>query len=76
MNVQEQIKNILPASLNQNAVTCKRCQHVNYGSTTVKTAKIKLLLILTIGYGFHTIKYTNGTIREFFQLGLIENNNY
>src|ERR1041385_6720916 len=24
----------------------------------------------TIGYGFHTIKYANGTSREFFQIGL------
>jgi hypothetical protein len=27
----------------------------------------------TIGYGFHTIKYTNGKSREFFQIGVSGN---
>jgi len=27
----------------------------------------------TIGYGFHTIKYTNGKTREFFQIGISAN---
>ncbi|HEV8283157.1 MAG TPA: DUF1801 domain-containing protein [Chitinophagaceae bacterium] len=27
----------------------------------------------TIGYGFHTIKYTNGKTREFFQIGMSAN---
>ena len=27
----------------------------------------------TIGYGFHTIKYANGTTREFFQIGMSAN---
>src|SRR6202790_4652283 len=27
----------------------------------------------TIGYGFHTIKYANGKIREFFQIGVSGN---
>lgn len=27
----------------------------------------------TIGYGLHTIKYANGTTREFFQIGLLAN---
>lgn len=27
----------------------------------------------TIGYGFHTIKYANGTTRDFFQIGLSAN---
>ena len=27
----------------------------------------------TIGYGFHTIKYTNGKTRDFFQIGMSAN---
>ena len=27
----------------------------------------------TIGYGFHTIKYANGTTREYFQIGISAN---
>jgi len=27
----------------------------------------------TIGYGFHTIQYANGTTREFFQIGMSAN---
>ncbi|MGN6569424.1 MAG: DUF1801 domain-containing protein [Flavipsychrobacter sp.] len=27
----------------------------------------------TIGYGFHTIKYANGTTKDFFQIGLSAN---
>jgi hypothetical protein len=38
----------------------------------VKTMKIKLFLIL-IGYGFHTIKYADGKIREFYQIGMSAN---
>ena len=38
----------------------------------VKTAKVRSFLIL-IGYGSDTIKYADGTTREFYQIGLSAN---
>jgi hypothetical protein len=38
-----------------------------------KNSKNQTIANPTIGYGVHTIKYTNGTTREFFQIGLIAN---
>lgn len=33
----------------------------------------KVIANPTIGYGFHTIKYANGTTRDYFQIGLLAN---
>ena len=33
----------------------------------------KVITNPTIGYGVYTIRYTNGTTREFFQIGLLAN---
>lgn len=38
-----------------------------------KNSENKVIANPTIGYGFHTIKYANGTSREFFQIGLLGN---
>ena len=38
-----------------------------------KDSKDKTVSNPTIGYGFHTIKYANGTTREFFQIGVSAN---
>src|ERR1700733_14962985 len=38
-----------------------------------KNSKNQTISNPTIGYGFHTIKYANGTTREFFQIGLSAN---
>jgi hypothetical protein len=38
-----------------------------------KNSKNQTIANPTIGYGFHTIKYSNGTTREFFQIGLSAN---
>ena len=73
--------NILPASLNQNAATCrscttsylKRCQNVNYGSLDGKDDKGKTVSNPNAGYGSYTIKYADGTTREFYQIGLSAN---
>jgi hypothetical protein len=39
-----------------------------------KNSENKTVANPTIGYGFHTIKYANGTTREFFQIGMGANN--
>ncbi len=39
----------------------------------VKTATVKLFPILILGTGFATIKYADGTTREFYQVGLSAN---
>jgi hypothetical protein len=38
-----------------------------------KNSKNQTVANPTIGYGFHTIKYANGSTREFFQIGLSAN---
>lgn len=38
-----------------------------------KDSKNKTVANPTIGYGFHTIKYANGTTRDFFQIGMSAN---
>jgi Domain of unknown function (DU1801) len=38
-----------------------------------KDAKGKIVSNPNIGYGFYAIKYTNGTTREFYQIGLSAN---
>jgi hypothetical protein len=38
-----------------------------------KNSENKTIANPTIGYGFHTIEYTNGTNREFFQIGMSAN---
>src|SRR5260370_26429940 len=38
-----------------------------------KNSENKTIANPTIGYGFHTIKYANGTTREFFQIGMSAN---
>ncbi|PWT73115.1 MAG: hypothetical protein C5B59_14345 [Bacteroidetes bacterium] len=38
-----------------------------------KNSENKTVSNPTIGYGLHTIKYANGTTREFFQIGLSPN---
>ena len=38
-----------------------------------KNSKNQTIANPTIGYGFHTIKYANGTTREFFQIGVSAN---
>jgi hypothetical protein len=38
-----------------------------------KNSKNETISNPTIGYGFHTIKYANGTTRKFFQIGMSAN---
>jgi hypothetical protein len=38
-----------------------------------KNSENKTVANPTIGYGFHTIKYANGTTRDFFQIGISGN---
>jgi hypothetical protein len=38
-----------------------------------KNSENKIVANPNIGYGFHTIKYADGTMREFYQIGLSAN---
>jgi hypothetical protein len=38
-----------------------------------KNSKNQIIANPTIGYGFHTIEYADGKIREFFQIGMSAN---
>lgn len=38
-----------------------------------KNSENKTISNPTIGYGFHTIKYANGTTRDYFKIGLLAN---
>ena len=38
-----------------------------------KDSKNQTVANPTIGYGFHTLKYANGTIKEYFQVGVSAN---
>ena len=38
-----------------------------------KNSEGKTIANPTIGYGLHTIKYANGTTRDFFQVGMLAN---
>ena len=81
MNVQEQIKQYIASQPEP-----KRSEMQKLHGLTLrvlperklwffdgKDSKNKTVANPTIGYGFHTIKYANGTTRDFFQIGVSAN---
>jgi len=81
MNVQEQIKKYIASQPEP-----KRSEMQELHRLTLqvlperklwffdgKDSKNKTVANPTIGYGFHTIKYANGTSRDFFQIGVSAN---
>ncbi|MBN8854000.1 MAG: hypothetical protein BGO55_06395 [Sphingobacteriales bacterium 50-39] len=81
MNVQEQIKKYITSQpepkrsemqvLHQLALqVLPSCKLWFFDG---KNSDGKTITNPTIGYGFHTIRYANGTTREFFQIGLLAN---
>jgi hypothetical protein len=81
MNVQEQIKKYIASQSEP-----KRSEMQKLHGLTLqvlperklwffdgKDSKNKTVANPTIGYGFHTIKYANGTTRDFFQIGVSAN---
>jgi Domain of unknown function (DU1801) len=81
MNVQEQIRKYISS---QPEPKCSDMQTLHRMTLEVmpkcklwfldgKDDKGKTVTNPNIGYGFYTIKYTDGTIREFYQIGLSAN---
>ena len=81
MNVQEQIKEYITSQAEP-----KRSEMQELHRLTLqvlperklwffdgKDSRNKTVANPTIGYGFHTIKYANGTTRDFFQIGMSAN---
>jgi hypothetical protein len=81
MNVQEQIKKYIASQPEP-----KRSEMEELHRLTIqvlperklwffdgKDSKNKTVANPTIGYGFHTIKYADGTTRDFFQIGVSAN---
>jgi hypothetical protein len=81
MNVQEQIKKYItsqpePKRSDMQALhllTLQVLPACKLWFNDGKNSKNQTIANPTIGYGFHTIKYANGTTREFFQIGLSAN---
>jgi len=81
MNVQEQIKKYIDSQPEPKRSDMqelhRRTLHVLPGCKLWfedgKNSDNKTISNPTIGYGFYTIKYTNGKTREFFQIGMSAN---
>jgi hypothetical protein len=81
MNVQEQIKNYIasqPEAKQKEMQELQKLMHkiLPKGKQWFedgKNAEGKVVSNPNIGYGSYTIKYANGTAKEFFQIGLSAN---
>lgn len=81
MNIQEQIKKYItsqpePKRTDMQALHCIILQVIptcKLWFLDGKNSENKTVSNPNIGYGFHTIKYADGTTREFYQIGLSAN---
>jgi len=81
MTVQEQIKKYIsgqpePKRSNMeelHRIILQLLPECKYWFFDGKNSENKTISNPTIGYGFHTIKYSNGKTREFFQIGMCAN---
>jgi hypothetical protein len=81
MNVQEQIKKYITSQPEPkrsdmqelHLLTLQALPKCKLWFHDGKNSKNQTISNPTIGYGFHTIKYANGTTREFFQIGMSAN---
>ena len=81
MNVQAEIKKYILIKLNPNTATCKRLHRIiqkimpkcKLWFLDGKNSEGKIVSNPNIGYGFQTMKYADGTTREFYQIGLSAN---
>jgi hypothetical protein len=81
MNVQEQIKKYItsqpePKRSDMQALhllTRRALPACKLWFDDGKNSENKTVANPTIGYGFHTIRYANGTTKDFFQIGLSAN---
>jgi hypothetical protein len=81
MNVKEQIKNCIDSQPQQkrsemealHKLTLKVLPGCKLWFDDGKNSDNKTVSNPTIGYGLYTIKYANGTTRDFFQIGMSAN---
>ena len=81
MNVQEQIQEYLTSQPEPKRSDMQALHHIILGAMPAcklwfldgKNSEDKIVSNPNIGYGLHTIKYANGTTREFYQIGLSAN---
>ncbi|MFI5253104.1 MAG: DUF1801 domain-containing protein [Bacteroidota bacterium] len=81
MNVQEQIKKYITSQPEPKRSDMRKLHLLTLQVLPAcklwffdgKNSKNKTISNPTIGYGFHTIKYANGTTKEFFQIGMSAN---
>jgi hypothetical protein len=78
MNIQEQIKEYIASQPEPKRIEMQELhQHILKALPKCKLwyfdgkdSNGKTVAYPTIGYGFYTIKYANGTTRDFFQIGM------
>ena len=81
MNVQEQIKKYITSQPEPkrsdmqelHRITLQVLPECKLWFFDGKDSEKQTVANPTIGYGFHTIKYANGTTREFFRIGMSAN---
>ena len=81
MNVQEQIKNYITSQAEPKRSDMQELHRIilllmpacKLWFLDGKDSKGKIVSNPNIGYGSHTIKYADGTTREFYQIGLSAN---
>jgi len=81
MNVQEQIKNYIDSQPEPKRSDIHELHRIVLAVMPAgklwfldgKNSEGKTVSNPNIGYGFHTIKYADGTTREFYQIGLSAN---
>ena len=81
MNVQEQIKEYITSQPELKRSDMQELHHIILGVMPEcklwfldgKNSENKTVSNPNIGYGLHTIKYADGTTREFYQIGLSAN---
>ena len=81
MNVQEQIKQYITSHPEPKRSDMQELHRIALQALpgcklwffNGKNIENKTVSNPTIGYGFHTIKYTNGKTRDFFQIGISAN---
>lgn len=81
MNVQEQIEEYITSQPEQkrsdmqelHSLMLQVSPECRLWFSDGKDSENKIVSNPTMGYGFHTIKYTNGKTRDFFQIGISAN---
>jgi hypothetical protein len=81
MDIQEQIENYITSQPEPKRSDMKALHHIilqvlpscKLWFLDGKNSENKIISNSNIGYGFYNMKYTNGTTREFYQIGMSAN---